>query len=268
MEKTTDNTVKRIVLSSTACSVTSNTVDEPNLDHLSPEQLYAYNRFTNGNNLFITGPGGTGKTRLIQHLLDYAHQTHRTIQICAMTGCAAVLLNCNARTLHSWSGIKLAKGTQKAVVDSVLKNKRAVAQWRKTKCLVLDEVSMLSKKVFEIIEQIARRTTKINLPFGGMQVVFTGDFYQLPPVGSSGEPDTEKFCFESPIWGEVFPDMSHVVLTKIFRQTDQQYIHLLQQIRVGEISKESSNILQKYVKLEYDASKHNNCVPTKLFPLR
>ena len=268
MEKTTDNTVKRIVLSSTACSVTSNTVDEPNLDHLSPEQLYAYNRFTNGNNLFITGPGGTGKTRLIQHLLDYAHQTHRTIQICAMTGCAAVLLNCNARTLHSWSGIKLAKGTQKAVVDSVLKNKRAVAQWRKTKCLVLDEVSMLSKKVFEIIEQIARRTTKINLPFGGMQVVFTGDFYQLPPVGSSGEPDTEKFCFESPIWGEVFPDMSHVVLTKIFRQTDQQYIHLLQQIRVGEISKESSNILQKYVKREYDASKHNNCVPTKLFPLR
>ena len=170
MSNFTDNTVKRIVLS-TASAACANTgagagaiaLIDPDLSHLSREQLYAYRKFMQGCNLFITGPGGTGKTRLIQHLLDYAHQVHRTIQICAMTGCAAVLLNCNARTLHSWSGIKLAKGPSKAVVDSVLKNKRAVAQWRKTKCLVLDEVSMLSKKVFEIIEEIARKTTKINL---------------------------------------------------------------------------------------------------------
>jgi ATP-dependent DNA helicase PIF1 len=276
MSNFTDNTVKRIVLStpSIGASTSSGTgtgagaLTDPDLSHLSREQLYAYRKFTQGCNLFITGPGGTGKTRLIQHLLDYAHMVHRTIQICAMTGCAAVLLNCNARTLHSWSGIKLAKGPSKAVVDSVLKNKRAVAQWRKTKCLVLDEVSMLSKKVFEIIEEIARKTTKINLPFGGMQVIFTGDFYQLPPVGTSGDTDTDKFCFESPLWPQVFPDHSHVVLTTIFRQTDQDYIRILQQIRVGNISEESVQILRKYVKRPYDASKHNNCIPTKLFPLR
>jgi ATP-dependent DNA helicase PIF1 len=280
MSNFTDNTVKRIVLSTPSLgsgtgagtSTTSGTgagaLIDPDLSHLSREQLYAYRKFTQGCNLFITGPGGTGKTRLIQHLLDYAHMVHRSIQICAMTGCAAVLLNCNARTLHSWSGIKLAKGPSKAVIDSVLKNKRAVAQWRKTKCLVLDEVSMLSKKVFEIIEEIARKTTKINLPFGGMQVIFTGDFYQLPPVGTSGDTDTDKFCFESPLWSQVFPDHSHVVLTTIFRQTDQDYIRILQQIRIGNISEESVQILRKYVKRPYDASKHNNCIPTKLFPLR
>ena len=161
MENSNDNTVKRIVLS-TATDIVSDTSFKPDLSHLSTEQLYAYNRFTEGANLFITGPGGTGKTRLIKHLLDYAKSIQRNIQICAMTGCAAVLLNCNARTLHSWSGIKLAKGSKKQVVDSVLKNKRVVAQWRKTKCLILDEVSMLSKKIFEIIEEIARKTTKIT----------------------------------------------------------------------------------------------------------
>jgi ATP-dependent DNA helicase PIF1 len=267
MEKSNDNTVKRIVLS-TSTNIVSDTQFEPDLSHLSKEQLYAYNKFTEGANLFITGPGGTGKTRLIKHLLDYAKSIQRNIQICAMTGCAAVLLNCNARTLHSWSGIKLAKGTKKQVVDSVLKNKRAVAQWRKTKCLILDEVSMLSKKIFEIIEEIARKTTKINLPFGGIQVIFTGDFYQLPPIGTNGDPDTDRFCFESNSWSQVFTNNSHIVLTTIFRQTDQDYINILQQIRIGEISKESSAILQKYVKRTYDAEQHNNCVPTKLFPLR
>ena len=267
MDISTDNTVKRIVLS-TSTDIACKPVIEPDLSHLSTEQLYAYNKFTEGANLFITGPGGSGKTRLIKHLLDYARNIQRNIQICAMTGCAAVLLNCNARTLHSWSGIKLAKGSNKQVVDSVLKNKRAVAQWRKTKCLVLDEVSMLSKKVFEIIEEIARKTTKNNLPFGGIQVIFTGDFYQLPPIGTNGDPDTDKFCFESNLWSSVFTDNSHIVLTTIFRQTDQDYIQILQQIRVGNISEESSNILQGYVKRTYDAEQHNNCVPTKLFPLR
>ena len=267
MDNTTD-TVKHVVLSQSTTNYIENKYIEPNLNHLSSEQLYAYHQFTNGNNVFITGPGGTGKTRLIQHLIEYAHYVHRSIQVCAMTGCAAVLLNCNARTLHSWSGIKLAKGASKLVIDSVLKNKRSVAQWRKIKCLVLDEVSMLSKKVFEIIEEIARRITKINLPFGGIQVVFTGDFYQLPPVGTSGEPDTERFCFESPLWHNVFPYRSHVVLTKIFRQTDQDYIDILQQIREGNIRPESIHILQQYVNRPYDANKHNNCVPTKLFPLR
>ena len=267
MDISTDNTVKRIVLS-TSTDIACKPVIEPDLSHLSTEQLYAYNKFTEGANLLITGPGGSGKTRLIKHLLDYARNIKRNIQICAMTGCAAVLLQCNARTLHSWSGIKLAKGSNKQVVDSVLKNKRAVAQWRKTKCLVLDEVSMLSKKVFEIIEEIARKTTKINLPFGGIQVIFTGDFYQLPPIGTNGDPDTDKFCFESNLWSRVFTDNSHIVLTTIFRQTDQDYINILQQIRVGNISEDSSKILQGYVKRTYDAKQHNNCIPTKLFPLR
>ena len=100
------------------------------IDELSSEQRHAYTQFTKGENLFITGPGGTGKTRLVKHLLTYAKSINKNIPVCAMTGCAAVLLECNARTLHSWSGIKLAKQSNELVVSSVLKNKHALKSWK------------------------------------------------------------------------------------------------------------------------------------------
>lgn len=185
-----------------------------------------------------------------------------------MTGCAAILLNCNAKTLHSWSGIKIAKGTKTEVINMVLRNKRVVQNWKRTKGIILDEVSMLSKKIFEIIEELARIIKGSTKPFGGMQVIFTGDFFQLPPVGSDGEPDTEKFCFESPLWNTVFKIENQIELKTIFRQNDPTYINILMQIRRGELDEENAAILNGYVKRTYDETVHNGCVPTKLFPLR
>ena len=86
---------------------------------LSLEQNYALAKFKRGENLFITGPGGTGKTRLIQALVAYMKQTDIPHQVCAMTGCAAVLLNCRAKTIHSWSGIKTAKGTADQILSRI-----------------------------------------------------------------------------------------------------------------------------------------------------
>jgi ATP-dependent DNA helicase PIF1 len=105
---------------------------------LSYEQEYAFNKFKQGENLFITGPGGSGKTRLVKIFNDYAEVQKKHIPVCAMTGCAAVLLNCNARTLHSWSGIKLAKGEKSKVVSSVLRNQYAIKKWRKATGIILD----------------------------------------------------------------------------------------------------------------------------------
>jgi ATP-dependent DNA helicase PIF1 len=237
-------------------------------DNLSPEQKCAYDKFTQGENLFITGPGGTGKTCLVKYLIEHAKTAETNIQVCAMTGCAAVLLQCNARTLHSWSGIKLAKGPKDKIIDSVLRNKRIMKVWRSVKCLILDEISMLSKKIFELIEEIARLARKSSAVFGGLQVIFIGDFYQLPPIGNSGETDSEKFCFESPIWYNVFKMSNHIELKKIFRQNDPVYIDILMKIRKGHLDEDSIKLLQTYVNREYDSSKHNGCVPTKLFALR
>jgi ATP-dependent DNA helicase PIF1 len=237
---------------------------------LSPEQQFAVDAFNRGENLFITGAGGTGKTRLIKHILSCAMGggTGSPIQVCAMTGCAAILLDCGARTLHSWSGIKLAKGPPDAIVANALRSKSAVSAWRKVKVLIVDEVSMMSRKIFDICNCIAKRARNCLLPFGGIQVIFTGDFFQLPPVGNFGEPDTEEFCFESDEWFSVFKMENHIQLRTMFRQSDPVYIDILSEIRTGQLSEKNLSILMERVGRTYDPSENNGCILTKLFPTR
>ena len=101
----------------------------------------------------------------------------------ALTGCAAVLLECKAKTIHSWGGIGLANGEPIDVVKRVCKSKYKRLPWKNVDVLIIDEVSMMSKKLFDILNKIAQVVRKSKEPFGGMQVIFSGDFYQLPPVG-------------------------------------------------------------------------------------
>lgn len=246
----------------------NNKTTKMDVSSLSPEQKLALDLFQKGKNLFITGPGGTGKTHLIKHLIADASNRGKKCQVCAMTGCAALLLNCKARTMHSWSGMRLGKGEKSDIIDTVFRNKPALKNWKTVDILIIDEVSMLSKKLFEVLEELGRSTRRSIFPFGGIQVVFTGDFFQLPPVPTIGEEDTEKFCFESPVWETVFPLNNHIQLETIFRQKDSEYIKILQEIRRGKISQESKTALQKYVRREYNSEENGGIVPTQIFPTR
>ena len=164
---------------------------------LSEEQQFIIEKFKLGENIFITGPGGTGKSFLIKHLFNLANDMSKKIKVCALTGCAAILLECNATTLHSFSGIGLAKKHINEVVDNVVSSKKKRKNWNNLDILIIDEVSMLSLKLLLIIDMIARRVTKKReLPFGGIQIVFSGDFYQLPPVGDD-DVESCQFCFEN-----------------------------------------------------------------------
>lgn len=232
------------------------------ISSLSKEQQYAFERFKKGENLFITGAGGTGKTHLIHTLIEYAKLTDQKYQVCAMTGCAAVLLNCGARTLHSWSGIKGAKGSLFDVVNSVLDNNFAVSVWKEIDILIVDEVSMMSEKIFEILCEIAEQSRGIPV-FGGIQVIFTGDFFQLPPVGSSTDESTSRFCFQSAQWFDVFSIENHIELRAVFRQTDPVYCDILSQIRKGTLDESSCEILKGCLNRNHVGQK-----PTKLFATR
>lgn len=234
-------------------------------ESLSLEQKYAFEKFRKGNNLFITGPGGTGKSRFIKYISEWAESHKRHFAVCAMTGCAAVLLDCNAKTIHSWSGIRLAKGPPSVVIASTLRNRFAMNAWKKTSILILDEVSMLSRRIFEILDAIGKSARRSQLPFGGIQLVFSGDFYQLPPVPEEGE---TQFCFESPLWAQTFKRENCIELTHIFRQNDPTYINILMEVRKGQISEENVKLLTTYVKRPIDTERTNGCVPTKLFPVR
>jgi ATP-dependent DNA helicase PIF1 len=235
---------------------------------LSPEQEIVFEKFKQGHNIFLSGSAGTGKTHLIKKFVEYLNMNNKKYQVCALTGTASLLLNCNARTIHSWAGIGIFNGPSSKVVSSVLNHKNKVRNWKKTKILIVDEVSMMSKKLFEILHDIAQGVHGSYSAFGGMQIVFTGDFGQLPPIETAGEPDTKAFCFESPIWNTVFTLENHIELKTIYRQTDPVYREILLEIRNGRISEKNINILQQYVNRPMDSEKIKNCIPTKIFPSR
>ena len=233
---------------------------------LSKEQQIAFDKYVQGHNIFITGPGGSGKSALIRLINEDAYKKFKDIHVTALTGCAAVLLNCKAKTLHSWAGIGLGNGTIEQLVTKIKKNKFAKALWKSTDILVVDEVSMLSLKLFNVLNAIGKAVRNNPKPFGGIQLIFSGDFFQLPPVGDKDEPDTQRFCFESDDWNAVFQPHCQIQLVKIFRQTDETYSTILNQIREGKIRRKSNDLILQYVGRPFAA----NLVaePTKLFPTR
>ena len=232
----------------------------------SEEQHLAFNKYSKGCNLFITGPGGTGKSALIKYIQRDAITRGKFIQVCALTGCAAVLLECKAKTLHSWSGIGLGKGPIEQLIKKVNKNKHSKTLWKETDILVIDEVSMMSLKLFETLDAIGKSVRKNRQPFGGIQLIFSGDFYQLPPIGDKDDPDTNKFCFESEFWYTTFQKQDHIQLQKIFRQTDLVYQNILNQVREGRLKRSSNDALLHNVGRQIPADAAIR--PTKLFPTR
>jgi ATP-dependent DNA helicase PIF1 len=233
---------------------------------LSKEQQQAFDKYVQGHNIFITGPGGSGKSALIKMINQDAHKQFKDIHVTALTGCAAVLLNCKAKTLHSWAGIGLGNGTIEQLVMKIKKNKFSKALWKYTDILVVDEVSMLSLKLFNVLNEIGKAVRGNFKPFGGIQIIFSGDFFQLPPVGDKDEPDTQRFCFESDEWNTIFQPECQIQLVKIFRQTDEIYSAILNQIREGKIKRKSNDLLLQYV--ERPLAANLVAEPTKLFPTK
>lgn len=231
---------------------------------LSVEQELVFNKYIQGKNIFITGPGGSGKSAIIKHIYEHAKHYERNIQVTAMTGCAAVLLNCKAKTLHSWAHIGLGNKLIEEITYKINKNKKAKAMWKNTDILVVDEVSMLSLKLFDMLNAIGKKIRQNCRPFGGIQVIFSGDFYQLPPVGSREDPDTLRFCFESDDWNTTFLMDSQIQLTTIYRQTDNRYTKILNQIREGKIKRSTIEVINEYI----NRDKSDDILVVKLYPIR
>ena len=207
------------------------------METLNEEQVKAFEAIKSGKSIFLTGPGGTGKSYLIKQLFEKLEG----VSVTAMTGCAALLIGKFAKTLHSWSGIGLGKDPTYKTCAIIRRSKKTKARWEETKILIIDEVSMLTAELLEKLDEVARNIMNCaGKPMGGLQIVFVGDFYQLPPVFRAGECD--KFVFESPLWKEIVKET--VELKQIVRQSDPIFQKILNEARVGELTEESIDILK------------------------
>ena len=168
--------------------------------------------------VFFTGSAGTGKSVLMREIISamrnkFAKEADR-VAVTASTGLAAC--NIGGVTLHSFGGIGLGKEPAEQLVKKIKKNAKAKNRWLRTKVLIVDEISMVDGELFDKLEKVARMVRTNARPFGGIQLVVTGDFFQLPPVPDPGK--VAKFAFEAGTWST---SIEHTIgLTQIFRQRD------------------------------------------------
>jgi ATP-dependent DNA helicase PIF1 len=236
------------------------------LDTLTIEQRAVFHHLLRGENLFLTGGGGVGKSYLLSVICSEWEQRSVKVQMCALTGCAALLLGHQAKTVHSWAGIGIGKGTARELFVKIRKNSRAMRNWLSVNLLIIDEVSMMTAELLDKLNALAKMIRRSDKPFGGIQLVLVGDFYQLPPIrkADSADKNAPLFAFEAECWSEVVP--SAFELTTIMRQKDEVFQRVLVEARRGELSAESCAILKE--RWEGHNWRADKIKPTLLFPRR
>lgn len=221
---------------------------------LSDEQQTALELLNSGENIFLTGGAGSGKSFLIRHFLS--QQNSKEFPILASTGAAAVLVG--GRTFHSFFGLGIMDGGPNATLDRALKDKRLMKRINSVEALIIDEVSMISGTVLKTAESIAKAARESSLPWGGLRIIAVGDFAQLPPVTKGPVKD---WAFLNPIWQE--SGFIHCELKNNQRVQQQEFLQVLADLRFGKSSPLVKNFLNKHLK-PHDPNEKS----TRLFPLR
>jgi len=207
---------------------------------LTESQLVAMDAIKTGASLCITGAAGTGKSTLLKQVCLWARGANLTFDVTAMTGCAALLIR--GRTLHSFLGVGLAKGTAEELAAYAKKLKNLIAKLCKIELLFIDEISMCSAEFLDKISKYLQIVRSNSAPFGGVQMVFMGDFMQLPPVIKKGDANVAVFAFESAEWRRLAPRI--IVLTQVMRQAnDLEFAVMLERLRWGNCTPEDLETL-------------------------
>ena len=214
---------------------------------LNTEQEAAMTEILAGKSVFITGPGGVGKSYLIREIKSRLLEAGRSVGVTAMTGCAALQLECGAKTLHSWASIGLGRESVDALVAGIRRfnNQKAKARWKNTDVLIIDEVSMMTPELLEKLDSVGRIIRgKFATPMGGLQIVLVGDFCQLPPVSKdlSGNEVEPTLLFECSVWNEII--QKTICLKQIQRQSDPVFQRILNEARMGSLTAESVAVLE------------------------
>ncbi len=189
-----------------------------------------------GANVFLTGEPGAGKTHTINEYVRYLREHDVEVAITASTGIAATHIG--GMTIHSWSGIGIKPSLSRYDLDKLASNEYIVKRIRRSRVLVIDEISMLPPDTLSMVDQVCREVMQNPEPFGGLQVIFVGDFFQLPPIIKKNthemdslflDEEIARFAYDSPAWKNAQPLVCY--LSEQYRQDDDAFLSLLAAIR-------------------------------------
>jgi ATP-dependent exoDNAse (exonuclease V) alpha subunit len=195
-----------------------------------------------GVSIFLTGEPGSGKTHSVNRYIGYLRGKNVSFAYTASTGIAAT--HGHGVTIHAWSGIGVRDSLTARDLDGLAANKRLVSRIEKTRVLIIDEISMLPARSLDLVDQVCRHIRATSAPFGGMQVVLAGDFFQLPPIVSRRGQDLSSlpfadgeaaagaaFAHASAAWKDLAPTVCY--LSEQHRQNDQAFLGVLAAIRAN-----------------------------------
>ncbi|WII72523.1 PIF1 family ATP-dependent DNA helicase [Bdellovibrio sp. 22V] len=219
---------------------------------LSPEQSEALELLRSGENVFLTGGAGSGKSFLIRHFMRELDP--KEMPILASTGAAAVLLG--GRTFHSFFGLGIMEGGPDATYARASKDTKLLARLRKVEGVIIDEISMIPGQALMIAEALAQRARESKLPWGGMRIISVGDFAQLPPVTQTSQRD---WCFMNEVWRQ--SGFQTVMLSHNQRVSENHFLNILSDVRHGLVTEQVRDFLNEHIKT------HDEDHPgTRLFP--
>lgn len=201
-------------------------------------QAQALEILKTGRNVLLVGEAGAGKTHVLRQYLGYLADHNISVGVTASTGIAATHIG--GTTIHSWSGIGIRDTLTPEQIEALGSKAQLKSRLQRAQVLVIDEISMLSAKQFEAVEQVTRAVRQNPAPFGGLQLVLVGDFFQLPPISAEAEP---PFVFTSPIWQLL--GLKVCYLHEQHRQADQRLLGVLGAIRSQDIDESHFEVIQE-----------------------
>ena len=208
-----------------------------------------------GHNVYLTGPAGSGKTYLLKKYIEYLKKKKVRVAVTASTGIAATHLG--GMTIHSWAGIGIKNQLQDKDLKDIVKRKHIKEKIKNSRVLIVDEVSMLHDFQLDMVDRVCRTIKKDPRPFGGMQIIMSGDFFQLPPINTAN--DETGFVTNSAVWQEM--DLKICYLNEQYRHGDKTLIKILNEIRQNNVSSKSYQFLLDKIEKKEKFS----VSPTKLY---
>lgn len=209
---------------------------------LNKQQQIAIQHAIEGHSLFINGAAGTGKSYVIINIVKELNKT-KNVYVTATTGIACTGYN-DAMTIHRWSGHGDGRYNSSEIAEIIKNNKQYVDVRQRitsTDVLIIDEISMMSKRNFECLNSICKIKTP-DVIFGGIQLIVAGDFRQLPPVPNTHYGDNGEYCFLSPLFSQAIPH--RVTLTNVVRQNEMQLIAAIAECSMGILSEDTIQFME------------------------